>query len=612
MQRRAPLTFLDCRRAAARFGFLSLLCCVACLSRLSAEPPTAAQLPAGGASSLVSIAPDGTLRYGADEDGNRICDFSYAGYHGGGVRIPDVPAVVTLSPSGGNDTKQIQEAVDRVGAMPLDEAGFRGAVLLRQGKYIVSDTIHIRHSGVVVRGAGAGFGGTWIYHRPVEIADRTPSQYIHYPQPQKGMVPTFLTYGGRTATRKIADITDNLLPAGEDRLHVNSVEGIAVGDEVLVICRHTQKWVDELELSKSWMPEQLMLRFPRVVTKLLPETNEIVLNVPITSRIDRANGYATGEVHAVTKDRRLRHVGLEDILFLSAYDRSIRGEGDYFTDEHHPNYVFRFYGVCDGWMRRCVAFFYSCGMVSTGRSQHLTIEDCAMLDGVSTDTPVHHTGSRKYYFNAQGEMLLFQRCYARYARHAFIGNGPSGGTVFLDCYSEKDHLPSEWHQRWGHGHLFDNLYTQAPASTLGFDDSNPVSHGQRAAFSLWWNCYVDNRRTWEADVRVNAQPPLCQNYMIGIVHKGSGRVDIEHENAVGGLGVTESLGRFLDPRSLYLRQLEERLGDGAVRAVATKAQRSDPRGAVWRSLSNTFSTLPAWEDPAQAPWPGWEEWTPEF
>jgi hypothetical protein len=312
--------------------------------------------------------------------------------------------------------------------MPLDEAGFRGAVLLKRGKYTVSGTIHIRHSGVVVRGEGAGFAGTWIYHRPAEIADRTPSQYIHYPQPRKGMIPTFLTHGGKVATRKIADIKDDLIPAGEGRLHLDTVEEIAVGDEVVVICRHTQKWVDDLGLTESWEPEQLTLRFPRVVEQVERSTNEIVLNVPVTSRIDRANGYATGEIHVVTDDRRLRHVGLEDILFLSAYDRSIRGEGGYFTDEHHSNYVFRFYGVRDGWMRRCVAFFYSCGIVSTGGSQHLTIEDCAMLDGVSTDTPVHHTGSRKYYFNAQSEMLLFQRCYARYARHAFIGNGPCGGT----------------------------------------------------------------------------------------------------------------------------------------------------------------------------------------
>jgi len=576
-----------------------------------AAPPDASDLPAGGASSLISIGPNGRLLYAADEDGNRICDFSYAGYKNGGVAIPDVPVRATVSPSGGDDTKRIQQAVDRVGALPLDENGFRGAILLKRGKYAITDTIYLKHSGVVVRGEGAGFGGTWIYHKP-PVADRTLDHYIHYPQPERGIIPTFLTHGGKVETNKLADVIDPLVPAGTDRLHVSTLEGISDGDEVVVLCRHTQKWVDALRLRKHWKPEQFALKFPRVGKSVHRETNEIVLNVSITSRIDREGGYAKGEIHTVRKDGRLTNVGLEDILLLSSYDRSLRGKKDYFIDEHHPNYAFRFYGVRDGWMRRCVGFFYSCGLVSTGGSQHLTIEDCAMLDGVSTDTPVHHTGTRKYYFNAQGEMLLFQRCYSRYARHAYIGNGPYGGTVFLDCYGERDHLPSEWHQRWGHGHLFDNLYTEAPASTLGFDDDNPIGHGQRAAFSLWWNCFVDNKRVWEADVRVNTQLPHCRNYMNGIVHQGSDEVNHLHGMSVGEPGVVESLGRFVEPRSLYLKQLEERLGEEAVCAVATDTQLSEKHGVVWKQLSDALSAVPEWPDPEEAPWPGWEKWIAEF
>src|SRR5690606_31455059 len=41
--------------------------------------------------SLVYPGTDGKLVYVADSLGNRIPDFSYAGYKGGGVRIPHVP-----------------------------------------------------------------------------------------------------------------------------------------------------------------------------------------------------------------------------------------------------------------------------------------------------------------------------------------------------------------------------------------------------------------------------------------------------------------------------------------------------------------------------------------
>jgi hypothetical protein len=567
----------------------------------------------GGHSALVSLDAEGRLVYGRDADGNRICDFSYAGYRGGGVPIPDVPVVLELEPGqpDGDDTRRIQDAVDRLGSMPVQPGGFRGALLLRRGRFTVSDTIRIRHSGIVIRGEGAGFGGTWIYHRRMDpIEDETPGTYIHYPQPAKGMIPTLLTHGGKVQTRKVSDVLDPLVPAGTPLLHLDGVAELAPGDEAIVISRQTPAWIDALGLADVWKPEEFVLRFPRIVEEVRPDENAIVLNVPVTSRIDQAAGHARAEVHRVTDDARLTNVGLEDILFLSGYDRSIRGEGDYFTDEHHPNYVFRFYNTRDGWVRRCVAFFYSCGLVSTGGSRHLTVEDCAMLDGVSADTPVRHVGSRKYYFNAQGEMLLFQRCYSRYARHAFVGNGPCGGAVILDCFSENDHLPSEWHQRWGHGHLFDNLCTEAPLSIVGVGN---YPHGQRAAFALLWNCLANNKRPWEQDLRVNDIPGLCRNYAIGNVHRGSERSGLyEAENSLGVAGTIESPNRFVRPRSLYLAQLRERLGEGAVLSVATRKQLSGLNGPVWLELIARFSGLPEYEDPDEAPWPGFADWVPTF
>ena len=124
---------------------------------------------------------NGKFVYGLDSDGNRLCDFSHAGYEGGGVRLPDVPVVgqLEVSTGGGDDTRRIQEALDRVAQREPDASGFRGALLLGKGKFIVSNTLFIRASGVVLRGQGAGFGGTWIYHRTPEITDPVPPEYVH-------------------------------------------------------------------------------------------------------------------------------------------------------------------------------------------------------------------------------------------------------------------------------------------------------------------------------------------------------------------------------------------------------------------------------------------------
>ena len=95
---------------------------------------------------------DGRLVYVADEKGNRIPDFSHAGYGGGGVELPQVSVVETVSPGDRDDGARIQEAIDRVSQRALDGNGLRGAVLLKRGRYQIAGTITIRTGGIVLRG----------------------------------------------------------------------------------------------------------------------------------------------------------------------------------------------------------------------------------------------------------------------------------------------------------------------------------------------------------------------------------------------------------------------------------------------------------------------------
>ena len=102
------------------------------------------------------LQPDGSITYEVDANQNRIPDFSHAGYQGGGVAIPDVPVMQTISPIAGDNTANIQAAIDAVGAMPMNANGFRGAVLLDPGTYQVSGELKLDVSGVVLRGSGNG------------------------------------------------------------------------------------------------------------------------------------------------------------------------------------------------------------------------------------------------------------------------------------------------------------------------------------------------------------------------------------------------------------------------------------------------------------------------
>ena len=103
---------------------------------------------------------DGKLVYVPDEQGNTIPDFSHAGYLGAGARIPTVPVKETIWPVAGDNTANVQAAIDKVSALPLDKNGFRGALVLRAGYYKMATPVKIQASGVVLRGEGMGDTGT--------------------------------------------------------------------------------------------------------------------------------------------------------------------------------------------------------------------------------------------------------------------------------------------------------------------------------------------------------------------------------------------------------------------------------------------------------------------
>jgi hypothetical protein len=72
------------------------------------------------ASKWVAFGDGQKLRYTIDERGNRIMDFSHAGYKGGGVTLPTVRVERTIKPVPGDNTAQIQTAIDEVSRGPLD------------------------------------------------------------------------------------------------------------------------------------------------------------------------------------------------------------------------------------------------------------------------------------------------------------------------------------------------------------------------------------------------------------------------------------------------------------------------------------------------------------
>ena len=60
------------------------------------------------------------IQYKKDAKGNRIPDYSYCGYKNSNVEIPNVPVMVYVSPEEGDNSAQIQRAINYVASLKPD------------------------------------------------------------------------------------------------------------------------------------------------------------------------------------------------------------------------------------------------------------------------------------------------------------------------------------------------------------------------------------------------------------------------------------------------------------------------------------------------------------
>src|SRR5688500_7945022 len=228
------------------------------LKDLAPDPTTTLVYPGG----------DGKLVYERDAQGNTIPDFSYAGYKGGGVRLPTVPVRETIWPVAGDNTAHVQAAIDKVSSRTPDASGFRGALLLRAGYYRMATPLRIQASGVVLRGEGMGDTGTVL----IGTGTGRPAGGAGGPGP--GNQGTLVLVGGASGVAPqdatTQAVTDDYVPVGSRRFRVASGAGFRPGDAVLVRRIGNQAWIDAIGMNLDtpggrWRP--FNIEFDRVVTE---------------------------------------------------------------------------------------------------------------------------------------------------------------------------------------------------------------------------------------------------------------------------------------------------------------------------------------------------------
>ena len=217
------------------------------------------------------------------------------------------------------------------------------------------------------------------------------------------------------------------------------------------------------------------------------------------------------------------------------------------------------------WIRDVTIRSFSHAFVMREGTRQITIQDVA-----ATDPNFEVRGGNHYAFGIQGgAQILIQRCYAHRSRHAFIGGSTlAGPNVFLDCLAGKSDSDSGPHPRWATGTLYDNIKDSLWRAQNRTDAGS--GHGWAGAQEMLWKS--DLKRI------VVQAPPFAMNYAVG--NKGAIVRGSRVPSAPNGM--IESKGDHILPRSLYLKQLEDRLGAEAVRTVTTENQRT---GTLWSSLA---------------------------
>jgi hypothetical protein len=455
----------------------------------------ASQTTASG-SALAYYGDANRLLHPLDSLGNRIPDFSAAGYKNSNEPIPHVAGtidpsrIVHVAPVAGDDMMTIQAAIDEVAAMTPDVNGFRGVIQLSAGEFQIHDQLLILESGIVLRGVGDGgdpaentlLRGTGTSQRSLIVV---------------GEAAGFATPVANTTHQ----VVDDYVPVGATSFQVDSTANWSVGDAIIVDRQSTANWISDIGMDMipddgdtiQWAAgpnfDQL---HERVITRI--EGNRIFLNAPLFGALEQRYGGGTAWRYTFP---RINHVGIENIRGISDFVSS--------DDEAHAWTFIELQAVEDAWVTNVTGQHFGYATVhATGRAMRVTVDDAQSLDPVSIVT-----GGRRYPFTIDGQFILMRRLYSEDGRHDFVNNSAwrnRGPNVFLDGIAVNSNSSTGPHQRWSTGTLYDTITTDNIIEARN-RASFGTGHGWAGANMVFWNT--------TATKFIVQNPPTAQNWVIG-------------------------------------------------------------------------------------------------
>lgn len=468
----------------------------------------------------VYVTSSGRLGYEAGKSGDRLPDFSYAGYMAGDEAIPEVPIriVVPINPTEEDATLRIQAAIDYVGALPADTSGIRGAVLLERGLYRLAGQLRISGSGIVLRGSGMQKDGT------VLLAEGNSRE-------------TLIVISGKDDRRKNqpVNLVGAYVPVNAMSVTVAGAHTFKAGDKIVIERPSTKEWISDIEMETlggddtwlGWKPGYHTIGWNRKITEV--RNNTLLLDAPLTTAIDSA--YGGGTVAGYSWPGLITQSGVENMLCRSTYDSTN------LKDENHRWMAITMDNVEDCWVRRIIVqHFAGSAVYVSDNCRRVTVEDCISLAPVS-----EIAAQRRHTFFTGGQQTLFQRLYSEYGYHDFgAGYCAAGPNAFVQCESYLPIAHSGALESWASGLLLDNV--KVDGGVLGFPNRGALGQGTgwTAANSVVWQCSA-------ARIDLPA-PPTATNWAFGTWARSNGN------------GQWFESDSYIKPVSLYYAQLSDRKG----------------------------------------------------
>ena len=473
-----------------------------------------------------------------------LTDYSYAGYEHGEKAIPDVKGPVFKVTDYGaiaDDLISDEDAIRKAIAAAENAGG--GVVLFPKGKFLLwmdrkkVEPIRITSSGVVLRGAGCGRGGT--------VIRLVHSGYGVGPYPVKGIdfnkIPYAFFFGPKGGEGAEADkgvAVTGAVRRGTFEVPLKSTDGFKLGDWVTL--KATTPKLDA-ELMAGLKPDPT---WERIIQKgaSISELHQVaavrdgklVLKDPVLVNLGEDFGAK------VARAEMIESSGAEDLAFQGGWRQVFVHHRSALDDEGWDGILFA--NVANGWVRRC-------GFLNLNSGVYLRDSAfCSLLENRFTGNRGHYDTSVRANssFNLMG---LTEEAMG--PQHSCSTGNRSAGTVVWRWKM----TPSSSVDSHGNG-PYATLIDRVDGGTMTRSGGPAPSFPNHLRWMVFWNFSYDSD---------DEQPINLWNYVKGKEAKFVKPLFVGlHGKPVNlvaeALEGNECQGEKVTPESLYEAQLELRLG----------------------------------------------------